>query len=189
MLVLIEAAPTVPSGPETAARTLGSLAQALRARGERLVEAQVAADRSRFFLIIEASEVGAAEQAVREVGLEVRLAKPVRLVGQEVEEISRSPSAVDFIVEWNFPPGLTMEAYLARKHANSPRYALVPEVRFLRTYVCEDMSKCICFYEAEREEDVRRAREVVEAPVDAIIRVDRELRPEVSDQSALGRAE
>jgi len=186
MLLLIEATPMGSSDQEAVARTLESLAQALRARGDRLVEAQVAVDRSRLFLIIEASEGASAERAVREAGLEVQLAKPVRLVGQEV---SQSRSGVDFIVEWNFPPGLTMEAYLARKRANSPRYALVPEVRFLRTYVCEDMSKCICFYEAEREEDVRRAREVVEAPVDAIIRVDRELRPGVSDRSALGRAE
>jgi len=188
MLLLIEATPMVSNDQEAVARTLESLAQALRARGDRLVEAQVAADRSRLFLIIEASEGASAERAVREAGLEVQLAKPVRLVGQEVEEISRSRSGVDFIVEWNFPPGLTMEAYLARKRANSPRYALVPEVRFLRTYVCEDMSKCLCFYEAEREEDVRRAREVVEAPVDAIIRVDRELRLEVCDRSAPGRA-
>jgi hypothetical protein len=58
-----------------------------------------------------------------------------------------------------------MDAYLARKRANAPRYAEVPEVRFLRTYVCEDMSRCLCFYLAHDEAAVRRAREAVGAPV------------------------
>ncbi len=173
MLLLIEATPTALRDQKVVAQALESLARALQVRGGRLVEAQVATDRSRLFLIVETPEGELVEPVVRGVGLEVRMSKPVRLIGQEIDEISRSRSDVDFIVEWNFPPGLTMEAYLERKRANSPRYALVPEVRFLRTYVCEDMSKCLCFYEAEREEDVRRAREVVEAPVDAIIRVDR----------------
>ncbi|WP_376789356.1 DUF4242 domain-containing protein [Thermoflexus sp.] len=101
------------------------------------------------------------------MGLEVRLAKPVRRLGQEVEEISRSPSAVDFIVEGNFPPGLAMEDDLARKRADSPRYALVPEVRFRRTYVCEDRSKCICFYEAERSVCVSDPQEVRDDALEA----------------------
>jgi hypothetical protein len=47
----------------------------------------------------------------------------------------------------------------------------VPEVRFLRTYVCEDMSKCLCFYLAHDEAAVRRAREVVGAPVTRLVRL------------------
>jgi hypothetical protein len=40
-----------------------------------------------------------------------------------------------------------------------------PEVSFLRTYVREDMVKCLCFYDAPDVEAVVRAREVVSAPV------------------------
>jgi hypothetical protein len=68
-------------------------------------------------------------------------------------------------VEWDFPAGLTMDAYLERKKAKAPLYAQVPEVRFLRTYVCEDMSKCLCLYQAPDAAAVRRAREVVTTPV------------------------
>ncbi|HEY8393862.1 MAG TPA: DUF4242 domain-containing protein, partial [Thermaerobacter sp.] len=104
-------------------------------------------------------------------GLPVNLVKPVRLVGQDPEAARRSRGHVDYVVEWNFPPGLTMDAYLQRKQANAPKYAEVPEVRFLRTYVCEDMTKCICFYDAEQLQAVLRARQVVGAPVDAVTRV------------------
>jgi hypothetical protein len=64
-----------------------------------------------------------------------------------------------------------MEAYLQRKAEKSPLYAQVPEVRFLRTYVREDMAKCVCLYAAPDEEAVRRARQVVSAPVDRLTRV------------------
>ena len=37
---------------------------------------------------------------------------------------------------------------MARKKAKAPLYAKVPETTFLRTYVCEDMTKCLCFYRA-----------------------------------------
>ena len=73
-----------------------------------------------------------------------------------------------YLVEWDFPEDLTMEAYLARKKANAPKYALVPETTFLRTYVCEDMSKCLCFYRAPDEAAVLRAREAVETPVSRV---------------------
>jgi len=41
--------------------------------------------------------------------------------------------------------------YLERKKNNSVHYEEVPEVAFSRTYVCEDMSKCLCFYDAPDE--------------------------------------
>ncbi len=44
-----------------------------------------------------------------------------------------------------------MDQYLARKKKNSVHYEEVPEVEFKRTYVCEDMSKCICLYNAPDE--------------------------------------
>ena len=45
-----------------------------------------------------------------------------------------------------------------------PGYAKVPETTFLRTYVCADMSKCLCFYRAPDEAAVLRARAAVEQP-------------------------
>jgi hypothetical protein len=71
----------------------------------------------------------------------------------------------DYLVEWDFPAGLTMDAYLTRKKEKAPLYAQVPEVRFLRTYVCEDMTKCLCFYQAQDEAAVRRARAAVSTPI------------------------
>jgi hypothetical protein len=47
----------------------------------------------------------------------------------------------------------------------------VPQVKFLRTYVREDMMKCLCFYEAPAEDDVRAARQAVGAPIDRLTRV------------------
>lgn len=55
-----------------------------------------------------------------------------------------------------------MDQYLARKKKNSVHYEEVPEVEFKRTYVCEDMSKCICLYNAPDEEAVRpRAKQLI----------------------------
>ena len=61
-----------------------------------------------------------------------------------------------------------MDQYLARKKKNSVHYEEVPEVAFSRTYVCEDMSKCLCFYDAPDEAAVKRAREAVNTPIDSI---------------------
>jgi hypothetical protein len=61
-----------------------------------------------------------------------------------------------------------MDTYLARKKEKSPLYANVPEVAFLRTYVREDMAKCLCFYDAPDTDAVVRAREVVSTPIDRL---------------------
>jgi hypothetical protein len=76
------------------------------------------------------------------------------------------------LVEWDLPAGLEMDAYLARKKEKSPLYAQVPEVKFLRTYVREDMARCLCFYNAPDQEAVVKARQVVQAPVDRLTRVE-----------------
>ena len=61
-----------------------------------------------------------------------------------------------------------MDQYLARKKKNSVHYEEVPEVEFKRTYVCEDMSKCICLYNAPDEEVVMpRAKQLIQ-PIDGI---------------------
>lgn len=156
---------------ESVQRAIDRLARAVRGQQGNLIEAQVASDLSRLFVIVEAPTEEAVRQAAVQADLGMDLVKPVRLVGQTLEEVKASRGAVDYVVEWNFPPGLTMEAYLQRKAANSPKYALVPEVKFLRTYVCEDMTKCLCFYDAETVEAVLKARQVVGAPVDAITRI------------------
>ena len=56
-----------------------------------------------------------------------------------------------------------MDQYLARKKKNSVHYEEVPEVEFKRTYVCEDMSKCICLYNAPgmKKRYVARAKQLI----------------------------
>ena len=65
-----------------------------------------------------------------------------------------------------------MDKYLARKKEKSPLYEDIDDVKFLRTYVREDMVKCLCFYDGESEEDVKRARDVVSAPIDRLHRIE-----------------
>ncbi len=170
-LFMVEGLPATGSEQAAIRQVLADLSRAVRSRAGDLIEAQVASDLSRLFVIVEAETEEVVRQAAAAARLAIRLVKPVRLVGQTLAEVKASRGAVDYVVEWNFPPGLTMEAYLQRKAANSPKYALVPEVKFLRTYVCEDMTKCLCFYDAETVEAVLKARQVVEAPVDAVTRV------------------
>lgn len=170
-LFLIESVPPRSHGRDEVRQALDRIAEEARVAGGDLLEVQVAEDLSKVYAIVEAGDPEAAKQAFRAGGLPVSLIKQVRLVGQDVEAARRSRGRVDYVVEWNFPPGLTMEAYLQRKQASAPKYAEVPEVRFLRTYVCEDMTKCICFYDADQLAGVLRARQVVGAPVDAVTRV------------------
>lgn len=133
-----------------------------------LIEVQAANDLSRAFFIIESDTRDNILGVFREVGIPITLIKNVRLVGQELDDIRQNEIQVKYVVEWNLPEGLTMDKYLARKKEKSPLYAKVPESSFLRTYVCEDMTKCLCFYDAPDEQFVRKARDVVEAPVDSI---------------------
>ncbi|HEY8449983.1 MAG TPA: DUF4242 domain-containing protein [Bacillota bacterium] len=170
-LFLIESTPGRELDRQAVSAALERAAAAARERGGDLLEAQVAGDLSRVFAVLEGPDAETVKQAFRAGGLPVQLIKQVRLVGQDLAEVRKSRDQVDYVVEWNLPANLTMEAYLERKKANSPRYAEVPEVRFLRTYVCEDMTKCVCFYDAAELEDVLRARQAVQAPVDAVSRV------------------
>ena len=80
---------------------------------------------------------------------------PSALVGAELDDIKKLKKDADYLVEWDIPAEITMEQYLTRKKANAPKYAEVPEVSFLRTYVREDTAKCLCFYDAP---DRRRCR-------------------------------
>lgn len=131
-----------------------------------LLEAQASEQDARLYVILLASDEGAARTAFEQSGLTAQLVKQVRLVGQDIDTVRQRKAQANYLVEWNLPAGLTMEAYLKRKAEKSPLYAQVPEVKFERTYVCEDMSKCLCFYDSPDEQTVLKAREVVGAPVD-----------------------
>ncbi|MFC4737872.1 DUF4242 domain-containing protein [Bacillus daqingensis] len=135
---------------------------------EELIEVQVSADFGRAFFIFEADDDTLLEMNLQAQGLPVDLKKEVRIVGQDLEEAKKQTDKINYLVEWNLPENLTMDAYLERKKKNSVHYAEVPEVQFSRTYVCEDMSKCLCFYDAPDDEAVVRAREAVKAPIDSI---------------------
>ncbi|WP_020619524.1 DUF4242 domain-containing protein [Paenibacillus daejeonensis] len=140
------------------------------ARSARLLEVQVAADYSKAYFIFEGENEHTVQEALEAALTPAALIKQVRLIGQTAEEAEERVNT-NYLVEWNLPSDLKMEQYLARKREKSVHYAEVPEVTFSRTYVCEDMTKCLCFYEAPDEEAVKRAREAVSAPIDAITEI------------------
>jgi len=136
-----------------------------------LIESQVAADHSRLFTIVEAAtaeQAGTLATAPGDAVASVQGPDEVRLVGAELEDIKALRRGAGYLVEWDIPAEITMEKYLARKKANAPKYAQVPETSFLRTYVREDTAKCLCFYDAPDQDAVVRAREAVETPIDRI---------------------
>ena len=132
---------------------------------------QVSKDFSRSFFIVEANEEKIASSVLKEAGIPIDLVKEVRLVGDELEKVKQQKDVVNYLVEWNIPEDMTINEYLARKKKNSVHYEEVPEVSFARTYVCEDMSKCLCFYDAPDEAAVKRAREAVSTPIDSITEI------------------
>lgn len=152
---------------EEIAETLDAFANALSGEGE-LIEAQVGVEAGRAYLVAEAADSTKVAEAAQNVGLSIGDAKEVKLVGADLANVKGRAGKANYLVEWNLPEGLTMERYLQRKQEKSVHYAEVPEVSFERTYVCTDMSKCLCFYEAPSEELVIKAREAVEAPIDTL---------------------
>jgi hypothetical protein len=143
------------------------------ARGE-LIEAQITAQSHRIFAVAEFDGAPATLAASVLEATEVTGPDEVRLVGVDLETVKAARPAAGYLVEWDLPPELDMESYLARKKANAPKYADVPEVSFLRTYVREDMIKCLCFYDAPDEAAVRRARDAVSTPIDRLHGLDGE---------------
>lgn len=146
-------------------------AAAEASRGE-LIELQVSLDHGRLYAVIEHASGVALEAALRTEGVGSFVVSEVRLVGPTLDEVKAARGDGGYLVEWDFPDDLEMDAYLARKKRNAPGYARVPETTFLRTYVCEDMTKCLCFYDAPSEEAVLRAREAVDTPVSRVGRVE-----------------
>lgn len=146
-------------------------AAASRAGGE-LIELQVGADAGRLYGIVEHDQADDLRAALGDVGLGPFEVVEVRLVGPTLDEVKAARGDAGYLVEWDFPDDLGMDEYLARKKRNAPDYARVPETTFLRTYVCEDMTKCLCFYRAPDEDAVLRAREAVHTPITRIGRIE-----------------
>ena len=172
-LQLFELVPATPSR-EAAQALIARVSQAVEAAGASVLESQVTASHERIFTVVEHDgDPDALGAAVRE-GLkavetsEITGPDEVRLVGAEIEDIRGLRGSADYLVEWDIPAEIDMETYLTRKKANSPKYAQVPEVSFLRTYVREDTVKCLCFYDAPDEETVVKAREAVSTPIDRL---------------------
>lgn len=158
-------------GRDAVERTLAQLAGAAGATGGSLLDAQVSEGLDHVFAVLEHVDAGTARRALVAAGIDAPEPAEVRLVGATIEEVRSRAGGGEYLVEWDLPAGLTMDAYLARKKEKSPLYAQVPEVTFLRTYVREDLGKCLCFYDAPDEDAVCRAREVVGAPVDRLHRL------------------
>ena len=143
---------------------LDAVASALPA-GAELIESQVTKDGKKVFAVLEADGSLELRNALTEAQFNLQDLAQVRLVGAELEDIKRLKPKGQYLVEWDFPEGLTMDKYLARKKEKSPLYKDIQDVKFLRTYVREDMVKCLCFYDGESEEAVVRAREIVDTPI------------------------
>ncbi|MBA8764700.1 DUF4242 domain-containing protein [Staphylococcus coagulans] len=139
--------------------------------GPELIEVQVTEDLSHGYFIVESDSEAEAKQFLEDASIQVSLVKEVRLVGKDLDEVKKGDVSIDYLVTWNIPEGITMDQYLERKKKNSVHYEEVPEVQFQRTYVCEDMTKCVCLYNAPNEDAVRRAREAVDTPIDDIEKI------------------
>jgi len=150
---------------DAALAALDRIADGAVIAGGEVLEATVTGDHTRAFVIVSAPQRKVAVAAAEAAGLPHTGPDEVRLVGATEQQVREERGAARYLVEWDFPAELTMDSYLQRKAEKAPLYAQVPEVRFLRTYVREDMSKCLCLYDAGCEDDVRRAREVVSTPI------------------------
>lgn len=152
-------------------KVIAAVRDAATLAGGELLDAQVPTDHSRVFAVVDGAERAPLENSLRDAGVTFTDVAAVRLVGATVDEVRAHRSGADYLVEWDLPEGLTMDTYLARKKEKSPLYANVPEVSFLRTYVREDLGKCLCFYDAPDEDAVRRARDAVTTPIDRLHRL------------------
>ncbi|MGD9989109.1 DUF4242 domain-containing protein [Pseudonocardia sp.] len=155
-----------------ASAVLEEVDKAAATAGAEFIESQVTGAHDRVFAVVEADSAATLGDAFAAAHLasaaEVVGPDEVRLVGAELAQIKAAKPTAGYLVEWDFPDGLDMDTYLARKKAKAPLYANVPEVSFLRTYVREDMTKCLCFYDADDEAGVVKAREVVDTPINRL---------------------
>ena len=164
-LFLVESTVSEVSNKEQFAALVERVGQAQEVT---VIEVQVAKDFSRAYFILEANKEAQATSALTAQNIQIDLVKEVRLVGKELDEVKTNQEVVNYLVEWEIPAEITMDQYLARKKKNSVHYEEVPEVHFSRTNVCEDMTKCLCFYDAPDEAAVKRAREAVQTPITSL---------------------
>jgi hypothetical protein len=154
--------------------TLDAAVGQLGRAGGDLIESQVTGDLSRAYLVVEAGDCSTLtlDPAGLAAARSVTGPDEVRLVGAGLAELKQARGTAGYLVEWQIPEDLGMADYLARKKARAPLYAQVPEVTFLRTYVREDTSKCLCLYDGPDEASVRKAREVVSTPISSLFPLD-----------------
>ena len=158
-----------PDGPSVLSERI---ADAVERAGGEVIEIQVGRATRHLYVIAEHEAPAELEAALHQADIAANGIAEVRLVGPSLEEIKAQRAGARYLVEWDLPAGLTMERYLARKRDKAPGYAQVPETTFLRTYVCVDLSKCLCLYDAPDEAAVLRAREAVETPVDRLTAIE-----------------
>ena len=168
-LALIEIVPTTTT-KDAAAAVIEQAKQRAADAGAELIEAEVTAGADRVFLVFETTDQTALGTAILGIdgAAEVDGPDEVRLVGADLADIKAVRPEAGYLVEWDIPAHIDMDTYLARKKEKSPRYAEIPEVSFLRTYVREDTAKCLCLYNAPDEDAVVRARQIVETPIDRL---------------------
>lgn len=151
---------------------LETINTSLSAIGGEFIESQVTADHNRIFAVLEHENIVNVRTALDEAGLDVEDLAKVRLVGAELDDIKQLKKSSQYLVEWDFPEGLTMDKYLARKKEKSPLYDDIDDVKFLRTYVREDMVKCLCFYDGDSEDAIVNARKVVDTPISRLHKLE-----------------
>jgi hypothetical protein len=148
---------------------------AVTSAGAELIEVQVSKALGRAYFVAELDGPATRLEANLHVaGLPFESVAPVRLVGADLDQVKQARGTAQYLVEWDLPAELSMDTYLARKKEKAPLYAQVPEVKFLRTYVREDMLKCLCFYDGPDEGAVRRARDAVSTPISRLGEVQQE---------------
>ena len=177
MLYLIERAFS-GSAPDGSSTDFDLVKNAVARTGAELIEIQVSKALGRAYFVVEFDGPAASiEASLREANLSFESVAPVRLVGASLEQVKAARGSAQYLVEWDLPAELTIDTYLARKKEKGPLYANVPEVQFLRTYVREDMAKCLCFYDGPDEAAVRRARDAVSTPISRLGAVEQGQNP------------
>lgn len=172
-LYLLELVP-VRSDRDGVTSLLTEIDKAAAGAAGELIESQVTGDHGLVLAVVEATDPEAVRREFAGLPAAARVTGPdeVRLVGADLAQLKAARPTAGYLVEWDLPAHLDMQTYLARKKEKAPRYADVPEVSFLRTYVREDMAKCLCFYDADSPETVLRGRAAVDTPVDRLHTLD-----------------
>ena len=148
-----------------------SIAASLSALGGEPVEFFFGKDMQIVYTVVEAESKVAVQTGLTKAQISYDDVSLVRIVGATVEEVRQRSKEANYLVEWDIPAEITMDKYLQRKQERAPLYANVPETTFLRTYVREDMMKCLCLYDAPDDDAVKRAREAVGTPIDRLTRI------------------